>query len=275
MTRLTVGRPGGQAYAPPRRLTLGADAWQLVVGELGGVGLPAPLRAQDGPDLTAAQQQIARDALVKAGVITGPGVLAGLQPSVRAGLALHLAPLVVVDTVVRRGSERHTARHVSDALLASGLSRRTTQVLGGRETGPVEVALLLLDDLASDVVRALGDLPLAPGRKTARLDAAASMGVVRAVQEGRADAAAALAAVGGAPGVPEALVSVASGITAVARVELRGAGRRFGLLLLETAAGWWSVHTSGEDVVLQPVDAAAVVTQVAGALTAVLTAVSV
>ncbi|MBC7372891.1 MAG: hypothetical protein H7323_02735 [Frankiales bacterium] len=271
MTRLTVGPAGGQPYAPPRRVTLGADAWQLVVGELGGVSLPPPLRAQDGPDLTAAQQQVARDALVQAGLVTGPGVLAGLQPSVRAGLALHLAPLVVIDTVVRRGPERDTARHVSDALLASGLVRQTTEVDGGRETGPVEVALMLLDDLAGDVVQVLGDLPPQPGRQPVRLDAAASIGMVQALHEGRADAADALAAVAGASGVPAALESVANAITAVARIELRGAGRRFGLLLLETPQGWWSVHTSGEDVVLRPVDADAVVTQIASALTAVMT----
>lgn len=273
------------AYEAPRRLLLGADAWQLLVQQLGGLALPAPLRAADGPDLDDGQQAVAHRALHAAGVLTGSPVegadlLAALHPSVQASLTVHLAPQVVIDTVVRRGPERRTARHAAAGVLASGLVRSTVEVPGGRQTGPVELSTLLLDDLVAEVAGNLGELPPVGARRAARLDGAASLAVVRALREGPEHTAAAVAAAGSAPQtaadpdagpVPDALVAVAGGLTAVARVDLTAAGRHLGLVALDTDQGWWQVHTTGEDVVLRPLDTGALVTQVATALTAVLT----
>lgn len=255
-------------YEAPRRVVLGADAWQLVVRELGGLALPMPLRAKDGPDLDAAQEAAALAALTASGVLTGRRPLEDLHPSLRAGLLVHLRPGVVLDTVVQRGPERTTSRHAVAGVLASGLLRRTVEVAGGRRTGPVELSSLLVDDLAAEVVGVLGELPPVGDRAALTLDAAASVAVVRALRDGRREVAAALTG----RQVPGALEAVAGGVEAVARVELAAPGRRRGLVLLGTAQGWWSVHTTGADVVLRPVDTDVLVRQVATAFTAMLTA---
>lgn len=256
------------AYEVPRRVVLGADAWQLVVRELGGLALPMPLREQDGAELDAAQETAALRALNASGVLTGFRPLEDLHPSLRAGLAVHLRPAVVLDTVVQRGPERTTARHAVAGVLASGLRRTTVELAGGRRTGPVEVSSLLVDDLATEVVGVLGELAPVGDRTAMTVDAATSLAVVRAVRQGRPEIGAALTG-GQVPGVLDA---VAGGVVGVARIELAGLRRRRGLVLLETAQGWWSVHTSGEDVVLRPVDTDVLVMQVATALTATLTA---
>lgn len=261
-------------YEPPRRLVLGADAWQVLCDQLGGLVLPPPLRAVDGPALDDAQRAVALAALRDAGVLAAEpadDVAAALHPSVRASLTVHLAPRLVIDTTVRRGSERRTARHAAAGPLASGLARTTVEVGGGRDTGPVELSTMLLDDLAADVARTFGALTPVGHRQAARLDAAASLAVVRALQDDRPDAAAAVAAAGGeSEPVPDALMAIADGLGAVARAELAGAGRRFGLMAVETERGWWQVHLTGEDVVLRPLDEDVLVTRLAAALSAVL-----
>lgn len=277
------------AGVPPRRLLLGADAWQVLVEQLGGLALPAPLRAEDGPRLDLAQRTAATAALRTAGLLDaapGPDLLATLHPSVRAGLTVHLVPQVVVDSVVQRGPERRAARHAAAGLLASGLVRTTVEVPGGRDTGPVELATLRLEDLAAEVVRVLGHLPPVGDRRPVRLDAAASLAAVRALKEDRPDAAAAVAAAGlaavrrddgraaGSEGdatvVPDVLVALADGVRAVARVELSGSGRRLAIIAVETVGGWWQAQTADEDVVLRPLDADGLVTRLAGALAAAL-----
>ena len=278
--------PATASHEAPRRLVLGADAWQLLVEALGGLSLPAPLGADDGPDLDDGQQAVARAALSAAGVLTGSpaagaDLLAALHPSVRASLTVHLAPQLVIDTTVQRGAERRTARHAAAGVLAAGLVRTTVEVQGGRDTGPVELSTLLLDDLAAEVARAFGELPPIGDRRPARLDAAASLAVVRALREQRPEAAASVAAAGTPAGdsaaagteageVPGALTAVAGGMRAVARVDLAGAGRHLALVAVDTDQGWWQVHAAGEDVVLRPLDADTLVTRLAAALTAVL-----
>lgn len=268
------------ADEPPRRLVLAADAWQVLCEQLGGLVLPPPLRAVDGPELDDAQRRAALAALRAAGVI-GPepthDLVATLHPSVRASLTVHLAPQVVIDTTVRRGRERRTARHAAAGLLAAGLARTTVDVDAGRDTGPVELSTMLLDDLAADVARTFGELAPIGHRPAARLDAAASLAVVRALQEDRPEAAAVAAAVAAAGAadpaddeVPAALTAIADGLRAVARVELAGGGRRFGLMAVDTELGWWQAHLTGEDVVLRPLDEDVLVTRLAAALTSVL-----
>lgn len=251
-------------YEPPRRVVLGTDAWQLLVRELGGLTLPQPLREQDGPVLDAAQEAAALGALRAAGLVTGDRPLADLHPSLRASLLVQLRPELVVDTVVQRGPERTTARHAAAGPLAAGLQRSTTEVEAGRETGPVELSTLLLDDLAAEVVAVLGPLPAVGDREPAELDSAASLAVVTSVQQGRREVAASLT--GGA--VPPVLEAIAAGLQAVAEIVVTASGQRHVIVLLGTAEGWWSVHTPGEDVVLRPVDTGVLVTQVATALTA-------
>jgi hypothetical protein len=256
------------AYAEPRRLPLGADAWQVLVGALPWLTLPAPLAAADGPVLSAAQQTAALGALHGAGVLRGPRVEADLHPSVRAGLLVHARPDVLVDTVVQRGAARTTARHAVAGPLGAGLVRQTSETPEGRATGGVELSGFLLDDLAAEVVRALGDPPPLPGRRPARLDPAAALAVVRASAEDRPCLAAMLTG----SAVPAALVAIAGRPQAVAHLTLRSTRTTRSLVLLETADdGWWDVHTTDGEVVLRPVDRDVLLTLLAAGLTACLT----
>lgn len=269
MSRLTVGlRP---RHPPPRRVPLGSDAWALLVEvALAGVALPPPFRLKDGPALDATQHAATVAALRDAGLLRGDGadLLADLDPSLRESLQMHARPQVVVDSSVGLGDAQRATRIAITGQLASAIARSQRPVDDDRlELGPIELSAMLLDDVASEVVRGFGDLDDQPDREPLQLDAAVSLAAVHALAGKRADLA---CAVLDRATVPAPLAELAAGLEAVARVDVGDRSGARVLIALRLDDGWWTAGLSGEDVVLRPVGEGELVTEIASALTSAL-----
>lgn len=262
--------------AHPRSVVLGADAWAVLRAAAPALLLPAAFDA--GPALAPEQADAAGRALRASAVVPGAGgdLVEDLHPSVRASLLLHLAPGVVVDTLVGLGAEVRVGRFAAAGLLASGLQRT--------RLGPVTLTTVPVEALApllAGLLPGLGDaaptgaastdaVPTdappsgAPLPGVVRLDAAVAAAVAQAVGEGRTDLAAGLL---DGP-VPRAL----GPLSATALLVVGGAGARRGLLCLRTPHGWRSARLSEDDLELRPLSRAGLVTDLAAALGGALAA---
>ncbi len=265
MSGLTVGpRPPRPA---PRRVQLGADAWSLLAQvTLAEAALQPPFRIEDGPPLDDVRRAATEDALRASGLAPGDSddLLEDLHPSLRESLRCHAEPLVLVDTAVGLGERLWLARHAMRGELVCGVARE--QRPSGEdalELGPVELTTMLVDDLATEVLRGFGDLAGEPDREPLVMDAAVSLAAVRALAEEHLDLA---KAVLGTPAVPPPLRSLAAGLRAVAQVGVGGASGVRVLVALQLDDGWWRAGLDDENVVLQPVDEDDLVTDLAGAL---------
>lgn len=268
MTGLTVGRR--PPHPPPRRVQLGGDAWVLVAEVLPDVALPVPFRPQDGPPLDAEQRAALEQILRDAGLLTSddPNLLDSLRPALRDGLLTHSQPLVVVDASVGLGERQRITRLAIGGHLASGLVREQRPAAADElELGPVEISVMLIDDVATEVLRGFGDLGGEPDREPLQLDAAVSVAAVHALGDHHSDLA---RAVLGRPAVPAPLRALADGLQVVAQIAVAGDSGTRVLVALRTADGWWTVGMSDEDVVLRPVGEDELVTDIASALAVAL-----
>jgi hypothetical protein len=128
---------------------------------------------------------------------------------------------------------------------------------------------MLLDDLASDVLRAFGDLDGDPARESLRMDAAVSLAAVEALAGARPDLAQAVLE---QPAAPALLHELAAGLLAVAQVTVAAANGMQVLVALRLDDGWWSTALVDDDVLLDPVGEDELVSWLAAALTSALTA---
>jgi hypothetical protein len=271
VSELSVGRP---PHPPPRRITLGADAWVLLAEAItrAGAQLARPLRIEDGPALDDAQRAGTLEALHAAGLLRGESgdLLADLHPSVRESLLAHVAPPALVQSRSGLGDELRFARHALRGELACGLAR-DQQPLGDErvQLGPVELTAMVVDDLVEDILRGFGDLGGAPDREPLQLDAAVSLATVRALADERPDLAQAVLE---QPAVPPTLRELAAGLLAVAEVAVAGSGGTEVLTAMRLADGWWTAALTGEDVVLDPVGEDELTRMIAQALAGAITA---
>ncbi|MCU1692649.1 MAG: hypothetical protein JWM64_1740 [Frankiales bacterium] len=229
-----------------RSVVLGADAWTVL--RTAAAALPLPAGFAGGP-LTPDQVAAAERALRASAVVPGDtgDLLADLHPSVRASLLLHLGPLGRVRTAVGLGRDVEVSETAVGPVLSSSLRRRGA--------GPVTLTTLLTSDVAAHVAGLLpGLVPGPDGREVVVRDAAIAVAAGRAAEQGAEELARLLAD----GDVPPALV----GLEQVARVDVGG---RL-LLALRTGDGWRTARLAGEDLVLTPLDADRLVTDVAAAL---------
>lgn len=257
------------APPPPARVTLGPQAWVVLLEAAAGVHLPSPFDAASGPRLDEAARELALRQLQESSLVPGSSghLVRDLHPSILATLAVAAAPFVQIATAVRRGDEQDQGLLCLTGQLCAGLRR--TLVDDGSDrllVGPVELTTLLLEQAVDQVALLLGDLTSASGREAVTVDAATSVAAVRALESGREPVAKALL---GGP-VPQVLASLAGGVERVARVEVTSTVVTRVLLWLRAGDGWWRVQMRTDDVVLTPVDRDDVLVDLTSALSAAL-----
>jgi hypothetical protein len=248
-------------------IRLGADAWSVLSAQLGGLRLAAPFLPGE-PVLDAPQRAAAEAALRASPVVPGTsGRLADdLAPAVKRALLAHALPEVLVVTQAGLGDDVRAARHALQAGLVGVLRREQRAEGDGVALGPVEVAALSAEGLVPDVLDVLGDFGGAAGREAVELGAAEAAAMARALADGRAGLAEAVA---GGP-VPGVVAQLAGGLRAIAQVSVAAAGGVHVVVLVRTDDGWWHAAGGLERLVLEPVDADALATLLAGEVAAAL-----
>lgn len=251
----------------PRRVTLGADAWAVLLAEATAVRLPEPFGVDDGPELTPAQYDAAAAALRASDAVTGDSgaLISDLHPSLQASLMAQLAPDIVIDSRVGLGADARIARHVIQQGLGSALTREQRVTDDGAALGPVTWSTMLVDDVATDVVAALDAPDTPPAGETLELDPAVALATLQALRDGRPDVAAAVVE---EETVPEPLLHAATQLDATARIDVRGRTRVGVLMAVCVDGGWWTATLGGGQLELRPVGRTDLVTDVAGLLAA-------
>ena len=253
----------------PRRVTLGADAWAVLVAEAHGLQLPAPFGPGDGPALEPAQHAAAVRALRSSALLVGDSgdLTADLHPSLRASLLVQVSPEFVIESRVGLGAEARIAHHAVQGSLASALSREQRVVDGRAELGPVTWSTMLVDDVATDVVDLFQVPDAPPAGDVLEIDPAVALAAIRALRAGRTDVA---AAVVDQETVPDPLPAATEGLRSVARVDVSGPAGTTVLMAVCADGGWWAATIGGGDLELRPVDRTGLVSAVAGLLAGVL-----
>lgn len=252
-----------------RRVTLGADAWAVLVSEARALHLPAPFGPGDGPALTPEQREAAVGALRSSALVVGDSgdLVADLHPSLRASLLVQVNPAFVIESRVGLGADARIAHHAVQGNLASAFAREQRVVGDRAELGPVTWSTMLVDDVATDVVDPF-DVPDTPAEgDVLEIDPAVALAALRALRAGRTDVA---AAVVDQETVPDPLPAATEGLRAVARIDVTGPAGTTVLMAVCIDGGWWTATIGGGDLELRPVDRAGLVSAVAGLLAGVM-----
>lgn len=262
---------GGAATARERRtITLGADAWQVLIESAAGLELPAPFSLASAAALTRAQHAAATAALHGSGLVRGASgnLIADLQPAAQASLALHAAPRLVIEGSIGLGHDLTAVRAALSWPLASILMREQRAIAvpadhepANTELGPVTWTTAPAELLATLIAERFGELP-EHDVDPVQLDGAAAIAACRALRAGRDAVAAQL--VGSPP--PTVLVEATTGLERAARIDVVTPGRRDVLLAVCAGSHWWQLGADGDDIVFEPLDAQALITQLAAAI---------
>jgi len=249
----------------PRRITLGADSWIVLVEALSGLELPSPFGVDGSAELTPEQRERALTALRGSDAVPGQSndLADDLHPSLRASLLAQTAPEIVIASRVGLGGDVRVTRHAIQGAFASSLARERREADEVAELGPVTLGAMRIDDVVADVVGGLGVPDAAPESSPLELDAAVALASVRALKEGRPEVVRSLL---GQEAIPEPLEQATAGLDAVARIDVASRAGTVVIVAISAGGAWWTATIGGGELELAPVGRRELVTELAGVL---------